>query len=240
MDACRAGDAFFRFAFTSGITTDAPRSTAKVFYTMLSHYMWHYAPDLKDGQPEIVADPYPATEGQLFFVDGLLPEHYYAERHLLRYLMIFFDQLKEAGIYDNTRIILVSDHGESDSPMVQRAYNDGKEYPDGTVFQTATYAPGRPHALLMVKEPHQRGELRISDAFMSSADVPTLALQGVGTSDEFEMRDPAALPKPRILTHARGGARWSEHKENAYIFEQYRMEGTLFDASKCTREGAYQ
>ena len=154
--------------------------------------------------------------------------------------MIFFDQLKEAGIYDNTRIILVSDHGESDSPMVQRAYNDGKEYPDGTVFQTATYAPGRPHALLMVKEPHQRGELRISDAFMSSADVPTLALQGVGTSDEFEMRDPAALPKPRILTHARGGARWSEHKENAYIFEQYRMEGTLFDASKCTREGAYQ
>ena len=27
MDACRAGDAFFRFAFTSGITTDAPRST---------------------------------------------------------------------------------------------------------------------------------------------------------------------------------------------------------------------
>ena len=240
MDACRAGDAFFRFAFTSGITTDAPRSTAKVFYTMLSHYMWHYAPDLKDGQPEIVADPYPATEGQLFFVDGLLPEHYYAERHLLRYLMIFFDQLKEAGIYDNTRIILVSDHGESDSPMVERTYNDGKEFPDGTVFQTAPYAPGRPHALLMVKEPHQRGELRISDAFMSSADVPTLALQGVGTSDEFEMRDPAALPKPRILTHARGGARWSEHKENAYIFEQYRMEGTLFDASKCTREGAYQ
>lgn len=240
MDACRAGDAFFRFAFTSGITTDAPRSTAKVFYTMLSHYMWHYAPDLKDGQPEIVADPYPATEGQLFFVDGLLPEHYYAERHLLRYLMIFFDQLKEAGIYDNTRIILVSDHGESDSPMVERTYNDGKEFPDGTVFQTATYAPGRPHALLMVKEPHQRGELRISDAFMSSADVPTLALQGVGASDEFEMRDPAALPKPRILTHARGGARWSEHKENAYIFEQYRMEGTLFDASKCTREGAYQ
>ena len=142
--------------------------------------------------------------------------------------MIFFDQLKEAGIYDNTRIILVSDHGESDSPMVERTYNDGKEFPDGTVFQTAPYAPGRPHALLMVKEPHQRGEL------------PTLALQGVGTSDEFEMRDPAALPKPRILTHACGGARWSEHKENAYIFEQYRMEGTLFDASKCTREGAYQ
>ena len=124
--------------------------------------------------------------------------------------------------------------------MVERTYNDGKEYPDGTVFQTATYAPGRPHALLTVKEPQQRGELRISEAFMSSADVPTLALQGVGTSDEFEMRDPAALPKPRILTHARGGARWSEHKENAYIFEQYRMEGTLFDASKCTREGAYQ
>ena len=40
---------------------------------MLSHYMWHYAPDLKDGQPEIVADPYPATEGQLFFVDACCP-----------------------------------------------------------------------------------------------------------------------------------------------------------------------
>ena len=54
------------------------------------------------------------------------------------------------------------------------------------------------------------------------------------------MRDPAALPRPRILTHARGGARWSEHKENAYIFEQFRMEGTLFDPARCTREGAYR
>ena len=239
MDACRAGDAFFRFAFTSGITTDAPRSTAKVFYTMLSHYMWHYAPDLKDGQPEIVADPYPATEGQLFFVDGLLPEHYYAERHLLRYLMIFFDQLKEAGIYDNTRIILVSDHGESDSPMVERTYNDGKEFPDGTVFQTAPYAPGRPHALLMVKEPHQRGELRISDAFMSSADVPTLALQGVGTSDEFEMRDPAALPKPRISPMPARRALERTQGERLHLRTVPHGRHPV-RCLQCTREGAYQ
>lgn len=239
MDFYKEEDAYFRYVFTSGITADAPRSTAKIFYTMLSHYMWHYAPDLVDGAPRIVADPCPETEGQLLHKGGVLPEHYYAERHLMRYLMIFFEQLKEAGVYDNSRIILVSDHGERDSQMVARAYNDGKEFADGVPYGSGRYAPGRPHALLMVKEPGKHGPLRIDEAFMSSADVPLLALKGIGQCDEFSLYDPSRVPTPRVLTHARGGARWSEHKRKAYIYEQHRLEGTLFDPARNTLEGNY-
>lgn len=240
VDAYKEEDAFFRYAFTSAITADAPRPTFKVFYTMLSHYMWHYAPDLRDGVPQIVADPCPETPGQLIHKGGVLPEHYYAERQLLRYLMVFFEQLKAQGIYDNTRIILVSDHGERDSQMVARAYNGGKEFADGVPYGSGHYAPGRPHALLMVKEPGRRGPLRIDDAFMSSADVPLLALKALGRCDAFSLYDPATIPAPRVLTHARGGARWSEHKANAYIFEQHRLEGTLFDPARNTPAGIYE
>ncbi len=239
MDSYREEDAYFRYVFTSGITADAPRPTAKIFYTMLSHYMWHYAPNLKDGVPQIVADPCPETPGQLIHKGGVLPEHYYAERHLLRYLMRFFEQLRAAGIYDNTRIILVSDHGEQDSQMVARAYNDGREFADGVPYGRGRYAPGRPHALLMVKEPGARGPLRVDDAFMSSADVPLLALKGIGRCDAFSLYDPTAIPEPRVLTHARGGARWSEHRNKTYIFEQHRLEGTLFDPARNTLEGMY-
>lgn len=157
----------------------------------------------------------------------------------MRYLMIFFEQLKEAGVYDNSRIILVSDHGERDSQMVARAYNDGKEFADGVPYGSGRYAPGRPHALLMVKEPGKHGPLRIDEAFMSSADVPLLALKGIGQCDEFSLYDPSRVPTPRVLTHARGGARWSEHKRKAYIYEQHRLEGTLFDPARNTLEGNY-
>ena len=91
--------------------------------------------------------------------------------------------------------------------LVARAYNDGKEFADGVPYGSGRYAPGRPHALLMVKEPGQRGPLRINEAFMSSADVPLLALKGIGECDEFTLYDPARVPAPRVLTHARGGAR---------------------------------
>ena len=232
-------DAFFRYALTSNITLDSKMPTVKIFYTMLSHFTWHFSPDLKDAAPPIVDDPYPETDGQLTFKDGVIPEHYYAERHLMRYISILIEHLKNSGIYDNTRIILVSDHGERDSPMVARAYNNGKEFPDGSEYGQGNYAPGRPHALLMVKEPGQRGPLRINNAFMSTADVPALALKSVGFCDEFEMYDPANVQTPRSLTHTIGSWMWDKHHKNTYIFKQYRFEGTLFDPSKVTLEKTY-
>jgi hypothetical protein len=69
----------------------------------------------------------------------------------------WIDFLKQAGVYDNTRIIIVSDHGNGfDTEMFE---NSGME----------SFNP-----LLMVKPFNTRGPLTISDQFMTNADVPSI------------------------------------------------------------------
>ena len=73
----------------------------------------------------------------------------------------WFDSLKEQGVYDNTKIILVSDHGRGLVQFDEFIYGN-KE--DGQAF----------HPLLMVKDFNSK-EFTINDEFMTNADVPTLA-----------------------------------------------------------------
>ena len=69
--------------------------------------------------------------------------------------------LKKEGVYDNTKIIIVSDHGNSfDTDMFE---NTGME----------SYNP-----LLMVKPFKARGPLALSEKFMTNADVPSIATEG--------------------------------------------------------------
>jgi arylsulfatase A-like enzyme len=69
----------------------------------------------------------------------------------------WLDSLKEMGVYDNTRIIVVSDHGSGF---------------DNSLFEDPGMVVHNP--LLLVKQPGLRGALEISDEFMTNADVPAL------------------------------------------------------------------
>jgi YidC/Oxa1 family membrane protein insertase len=73
----------------------------------------------------------------------------------LRQFVKWLDFLKDKSVYDNTRIIVVSDHGGF--------YRGGFE-------EMEFFNP-----LLMVKEPRERGRLRISREFMTHSDTPALA-----------------------------------------------------------------
>ncbi len=74
----------------------------------------------------------------------------------------FLDELRKNGVYDNTKIIIVSDHG---NPTKTRFFA-GTKHPKSR----AKYNP-----LLLVKDFNSRGELKISNDFMSNADTPYLA-----------------------------------------------------------------
>ncbi|SCW54815.1 membrane protein insertase, YidC/Oxa1 family, C-terminal domain-containing protein [Ruminococcaceae bacterium YRB3002] len=78
----------------------------------------------------------------------------------------WFDYLREQGVWDNTRIILVSDHG-----FAMGQFDVLKNDSLGMDFEAY-------NALLMVKDFDSEG-FRISDEFMTNADVPTLALEGI-------------------------------------------------------------
>lgn len=78
----------------------------------------------------------------------------------------FFQYLKENDCYDNTRIVLVSDHGNG--------------APSGK-FHTQGFAEPKEalQALLLVKDFGEEGTLKEDMTFMTNADTPTIALSGI-------------------------------------------------------------
>ncbi|MBQ6116634.1 MAG: YidC/Oxa1 family membrane protein insertase [Oscillospiraceae bacterium] len=94
--------------------------------------------------------------------------HYQANMASLLQIGSWLQYLRDNGVYDNTRIIIVSDHG------YYLGQNPDREFTRrGKVIDTESYYP-----LLMVKDFNARG-FRTSDEFMTNADVPALAVEGV-------------------------------------------------------------
>jgi hypothetical protein len=86
---------------------------------------------------------------------------YHINAAAIKRLADWFDFLKKENLYDNTRIILVSDHGPESNIITK---ND-------LPFNVDQFNP-----LLMVKDFNAEGELKTDITFMSNADVPYLSL----------------------------------------------------------------
>lgn len=92
----------------------------------------------------------------------------------------FLKYLKDNDVYDNTRIILVSDHGYFHS------YSDFANFEDPIV-------PSQFNCLLMYKDFNSNESFRVDNSFMTNADTLFLAKQDLGlstknpfTNKEFE------------------------------------------------------
>ena len=100
---------------------------------------------------------------------------YHGNMAALLQLGNWLDKLRELGVYDNTRIIIVSDHGW---PMEQF---DSLRFGDGSSTD-ALYNPEDAmgyNPLLLVKDFGARGEVKTDYTFMTNADTPYLALSGI-------------------------------------------------------------
>ena len=96
--------------------------------------------------------------------------HYQVNAAAYILLAKWFEYLKEEGVYDNTRIILVADHGISGATgqFTSMEFDvDG----DDVDAQCAD-------ALLMVKDFNAKG-FSVNEQFMTNADVPALAMNGI-------------------------------------------------------------
>jgi len=87
---------------------------------------------------------------------------YHANAAAIKRMSDYFDFLKANEVYDNTRIILVSDHGPVDVPLPK----------SGLTFNLYNYNP-----LLLVKDFNAKGAMKTDTAFMANADVPSLAMK---------------------------------------------------------------
>lgn len=82
----------------------------------------------------------------------------------------WFGFLRANDAYDNTRIIIVSDHGDDIGLGSSSLYDTL----DGTTAKKTSFNP-----ILLFKDFDSNDELQTDMTFMTNADVPTLALSGV-------------------------------------------------------------
>ena len=94
--------------------------------------------------------------------------HYQSNMAALLRIGAWLDYLRAEGVYDNTRIILVSDHG-SEQWQMEALTTQG----NGKLQDLERFVP-----LLMVKDFDAQGFTQSRD-FMTNADVPSLALKGL-------------------------------------------------------------
>jgi len=100
--------------------------------------------------------------------DGLFAKekNYHAEMASFLLLGKWFKFLQEQKVYDNTRIIIVSDHGN----------NTGVKYSGNISLPNNNWLSSY-HALLLVKDFNSGGELATDVSFMTHGDVPTIAMK---------------------------------------------------------------
>ena len=135
--------------------------------------------------------------------------HYEANMAALKALGKWFDYLRKNGVYDNTRIIIVSDHGKQlgqfDELIVKKK---------GKTYDAEGYV-----ALLMVKD-YGAQELKFSNEFMTNGDVPSLAFADLISSpvNPFTGKrissEEKSLHKQYIIT----SDKWNTDKNNGTQF----------------------
>ena len=82
----------------------------------------------------------------------------------------WIEYLKENECYDNTRIIMVADHGIGSK--------EGMDF-DFPADWAINYNPDHVHPLLFVKDFNSHGDLVVNYDFMTNADTPSIALDGI-------------------------------------------------------------
>ena len=83
----------------------------------------------------------------------------------------WLEYLKEQGCYDNTRIIIVSDHGKDIGIEEFKAFEDISSLPEHT------------NCTFLYKDFNSNGPLQIDATFMTNADTPLLAIDKLSVSD---------------------------------------------------------
>ncbi|MBP3731524.1 MAG: YidC/Oxa1 family membrane protein insertase [Mailhella sp.] len=147
--------------------------------------------------------------------NGLSPHHLRTEGFALRLLIRWFDWMKDQGVYDNTQIIIVSDHGRGDSAKI---FNLWKKLPSVHL-----------HGLLLVKESGERGPVRTDGtSLMANWDVPAIIANALA-ADKKNIRTPWLITD-RKRYHVNGDINRARHQDNRFIFhEVYNIQGPLFD-----------
>ena len=176
-------------------------------------------------EPEMVVDNtlYDAEHEARFTIEGRVMrteipytmKSYHCNMAAFLKLGEWFDYLREQSVYDNTRIIIVADHGFALNQFEDMLFGD--RTPEDALFNTEDAMAYNP--LLLVKDFGSRG-FHIDDRFMTNADTPSLALEDL-------------LENP---VNPFTGIKITDAAKKA---EEYHVFSTLFTGPKQNTESAF-
>ena len=146
------------------------------------------------------------SELRLTTIDQMI--HYQSNMAALMKLGDWMDYLRENGVYDNTRVIIVADHGQQ-LGLFDMTF--GKE----SCEDVAWYNP-----LLLVKDFNSR-EFTTDERFMTNADTPTLATAGIidAPVNPFTGKPINSDPKLEPEQHVAYTMNWSTSTNNGNTFQ---------------------
>ena len=161
--------------------------------------------------PEYVLQSEITEKGENRFGDEAVFIHYHANAATLRMLGEWFAWMRSNGVYENTRIVIVSDHGR---------HFKGENKTLDTDFDKSELAAW--NALLLFKDFGASGDFRTDNTFMTVADVPSLAISGTDSREE----------KKEGMTVVTGLGEASDHGKYKFNYtEKYRVKDNIFKAA---------
>lgn len=169
-------------------------------------------------------------------------EAYHTNMAAMKRLAKWISYLKDHGVYDNTRIILVADHGRA-------TYEDCLERDDELDEKIAGdryKGRGHFHPLLMMKDFEAEGTLKEDMTFMTNGDVPSLALRGIVKNPVNPFTN-KALPLDTNEIKKDGVVVTSSDVHQAWLYKDWytykirddqwwRVKDSIFKASSWKRE----
>jgi len=170
--------------------------------------------------PDYVPVPNVTDRGMSKYADIV---NYPANAAALKRLGTWFEYLKRNAVYDNTRIIIASDHGaDVDSGIFSHS--------DNIPFAREIYNP-----LLMVKDFDDNFSLKTDNSFMTNADVPSLSFKDIieNPINPFTNNPVNDTPKQEIM-YITTSVKWMPYEHNANTFriasnEWYTVHSDIFN-----------
>lgn len=161
---------------------------------------------------------------------------YHSNAASLKRVGEWLDYLKENVVYDNTRIVIVADHGAV-------GWEEGYDW--NSDFDKIQ--PGHYHPLLMFKDFGASGDLRVDQTFMTNADTPALLLQGIVANpvNPYTKKSVDSSQKQMGALVCSDDIYMPHHNKSDYVFTAkpgswIRVKDNIFDSKNWSYEDAPQ
>lgn len=146
----------------------------------------------------------------------------------------WLDLLRENNCYDNTKILIVADHGMGYGPTANEKYKTAQI---GEAYKDAF------NPLLLVKDFNSQGRLKFDNSFMTNADTPAIVFNGIieNPINPFTNRQLTLSDKENGVLVTTDNIFMVHHSKSNNIFtvdknKWFRVKDNIFEDENWTKE----